>query len=92
MTLYPSEVSTIKNKILAFIQKLVLVVLAVLMLLFVIPVGLFRTSDSVEKKGEFIKLFPYEVKSALSDNGQTVEVGKGRSAVLKFDLNRLSEV
>lgn len=92
MTLYPSEVSTIKNKILAFIQKLVLVVLAVLMLLFVIPVGLFRTSDSVEKKGEFIKLFPYEVKSALNDNGQTVEVGKGRSAVLKFDLNRLSEV
>lgn len=81
-----------KNKILSFIQKLVLVVLAVLMLLCVIPVGLFRTSDSVEKKGEFIKLFPYEVNGVVDDESQTVEIGKGRSAVLKFDLNRLSEV
>lgn len=79
----------LKDKLMSFIQKAVLLVLAFLMLLTVLPVGLFRKATPVDKRGSLIRLYPSEVKS----NGgadRTVQIDRNSGAVLEFNLENLN--
>ena len=47
-----------RDKALSVIQKIILVFLACLMLITVLPVGMFKRVNPVEKRGSLIRLYP----------------------------------
>lgn len=90
-TVSENGTKSFKDKVLSVIQKIILLFLATLMLLTVLPVGIFKRSDSVDKRGALIRLYPSELKANnYFDESETVAVDKNSGAVLEFDLENLN--
>lgn len=80
-----------KDKALSVVQKIILVFLACLMLLTVLPVGMFKRVNPVEKRGSLIRLYPSEMKASdYTDADATVGLDKNSGAILEFDLENLN--
>lgn len=80
-----------KDKAVSFVQKIILLFLAFLMLLTVLPVGLFKRTDSVDKRGSLIRLYPSEIKAtSFIDANSSVSINKNSGAILEFNLDNLN--
>lgn len=84
-------VSPMKEKIFPVLQKVAAIFFACLMLLLVIPVGLFP-SDAPDTEGEVIRLdVAKEVFSAETENG-AAKISRTDNGYIKFDLEQFSEI
>lgn len=82
-----------RDKALSVIQKIILVFLACLMLITVLPVGMFKRVNPVEKRGSLIRLYPSEMKASdYTDADATAGLDKNSGAILEFDLENLNSV
>ena len=82
-----------RDKALSVIQKIILVFLACLMLITVLPVGMFKRVNPVEKRGSLIRLYPSEMKASdYADADATAGLDKNSGAILEFDLENLNSV
>ncbi len=84
----------IRAKILSFIQKVFVLFLACLMIIFVVPVWIFPDYDAPSAEGDFVRL---SASSAVyADKGfegsEAIPVGNGSSIYLKYSLLRFSKI
>lgn len=86
--------NNIKNKILSFIKKTTVLLLACLMVIFVVPVWIFPSYDTPSAEGDFVRLSP--IDSTYSQysykDSPSVPIGKGSAVYLKFRLAGYSKI
>lgn len=83
-----------REKILSIIQKIVVLFLAFLMLITMMPVGLFPGNETPSAEGRFIRNLPSaEVYAQSANNDETIRnIGRYNSVYYKFDLSELTKV
>lgn len=75
-------------------QKLTVLFLACLMLIFVVPVWIFPEADPPSAEGDFVRLLPVSstYSSKQYNDSSAVPVGNGSVVCLKFNLSRFSKI
>ena len=83
-----------REKILSIIQKIVVLFLAFLMLITMMPVGLFPGNDTPSAEGRFIRNLPIaEVCAQSANNDEAIRnIGRYNSVYYKFDISELIKV
>lgn len=85
---------SMREKILSVIQKTVVLFLAFLMLVTMMPVGLFPGNDTPSAEGRFIRNLPSaEVYAQWANNDEAIRnIGRYNSVYYKFDISELTKV
>ncbi len=85
-----------KEKLFSFMQKLIVIALAILLLVTMLPAGLFHNPDPPGAEGEFLRLVPStEFSRRVSNDKGNDEIKLLSStcpAYFMFDISNLSEV
>ena len=87
-------VSPMRERIMSIIQKIAVLFLTLLMLITMMPVGLFPGSDTPSAEGSFVRNLPSAEVSVQSINKDemTRSIGKYNSVYYKFDVSELTKV